>query len=239
MNRAALVTGASTGMGFAIARTLGRAGHALTITSRREDRLEAAAERLRADGIVVETLAGNMADEATIEAVVAQHEASFGRLDVLVNNAGMGVPGEIDELTTKHIDLQLAVNLRAVILGYKHGVPLLRRAGAEHRNALVINTSSVTAERPEHLLSIYATTKAAVVGLTRAMNVDLGDAGIKSTALCPGYTATEMTGELQGQIPAEEMISAEDVAGAVGWLLTTTPSCVVPEIPFLRPGFVI
>ncbi|MCW2991794.1 MAG: family oxidoreductase [Solirubrobacterales bacterium] len=232
--RAALVTGGSSGIGFAIARVLGRAGHALTITSRRQDRLDEAAETLRVEGCTVEAIPANLADEAALAAVVAGHEAAYGRLDVLVNNAGMGIPGEIDEYSVKHIDLQLAVNLRAVVLGYHYGVPLLRRAGAEHRNALVVNTASVTAERPQPLMPLYATTKAAVVGLTRAMNRDLGAAGIKSCALCPGIVATEMTAD--EAMPDAEKIAPEDVAGAVAWLLTTSPSCVVPEIPFLRPG---
>jgi NAD(P)-dependent dehydrogenase (short-subunit alcohol dehydrogenase family) len=85
-------------------------------------------------------------------------------------------------------------------------------------------------------MPIYATTKAAVVGFTRAMNLDLGAAGIKSCALCPGIVATEMTADLQDRVSPEQMISPADVASAVGWLLTLSPACVVPEIPFLRPG---
>ena len=234
--KSAIITGASSGIGFAIARELGRNGYALTVTSRRQDRLSLAADRLRAENFVVEDIALNMADEEAAVKVVARHEERFGRLDVLVNNAGMGVLGELDAVSVKHIDLQLAVNLRAVILGYRAALPLLRVAGAEHGNALVVNTASVTAIRPEPLMAMYATTKAAIVGLTRAMNLDLGDAGIKSTALCPGRVATEMTSDQHGHTAPEQMISAEDVASAVGWLLTLSSQCVVPEIPFLRPG---
>lgn len=232
--RAAFVTGGSSGIGLAIARVLGEAGHDLTITSRRGDRLEAAAEQLRGEGLTVQAVAGNLADERAIAAAVAAHEERYGRMDVLVNNAGMGISAEIDAYSVKHIDLQLAVNLRAVILGYRFAGPLLRRAGAEHRNALVVNTASVTAERPQPLMPIYATTKAAVVGLTRAMNVDLGPAGIKSCALCPGIVATEMTAD--EEMPDDEKIAPQDVAGAVRWLLSTSPACVVEQIPFRRPG---
>ena len=232
--RAAFVTGGSSGIGLAIARAVGHAGHALTITSRRADRLEAAAVQLRGEGLTVQAVAANLADEEALAAAVASHEERFGRMDVLVNNAGMGIAAEIDDYSVKHIDLQLAVNLRAVVLGYHYAVPMLRRAGAEHRNALVVNTASVTAWRPHPLMPLYATTKAAVVGLTRAMNVDLGAAGIKSCALCPGIVATEMTAD--EAMPDAEKITPEDVASAVVWLLGTSPSCVVPEIPFLRPG---
>jgi 3-oxoacyl-[acyl-carrier protein] reductase len=83
-------------------------------------------------------------------------------------------------------------------------------------------------------MPLYATTKAGLVGLTRAMNLDLAGAGIKSTALCPGVVATEMTED--EEIPEADMIQPEDVASAVVWLLSTSPTCVVPEIPFRRPG---
>lgn len=232
--RAAFVTGGSSGIGFAIARALGQAGYGVTITSRREERLQLAAERLRGEGLEVHAVAGNLADGDALANAVTAHADRFGRLDVLVNNAGMGISAEIDEYTIKHIDLQLAVNLRAVILGYHFAGPLLRRAGAEHRNALVVNTASVTAWRPRPLMPIYATTKAAIIGLTQAMNVDLGPHGIKSCALCPGVVATEMTDD--EEIPAEEMIAPADVAGAVIWLLSCSPACVVEQIPFRRPG---
>ncbi|MFL5843534.1 MAG: SDR family NAD(P)-dependent oxidoreductase [Solirubrobacteraceae bacterium] len=232
--RAAFVTGGSSGIGLAIARALGHAGHALTITSRRPERLEAAADELRAEGLTVHATAANLADEEALAAAIAGHEQRYERLDVLVNNAGMGISGEIDETPVKHLDLQLSVNLRAAVLGYHYAVPMLRRAGAEHRNALVVNTASVTAQRPHPLMPIYATTKAALVGLTRAMNVDLGAAGIKSCALCPGIVATEMTAD--EAMRDDEKIAPADVASAVVWLLSTSPSCVVPEIPFLRPG---
>jgi NAD(P)-dependent dehydrogenase (short-subunit alcohol dehydrogenase family) len=232
--RAALITGGSSGIGFAIARALGKSGHQLTITSRRAGRLEAAAAALRSDGIEIQAIAANLAHEQELESVVEAHEQRYGRLDVLINNAGMGIGAEIDAYPVKHIDLQLAVNLRAVILGYRFAGPMLRRAGAEHRNALVVNSASVTAQRPRPLMPIYATTKAAIVGLTRAMNLDLGAAGIKSCALCPGIVATEMTED--EDIPDDEKISPADIAGAVQWLLTTSPACVVEEITFRRPG---
>lgn len=232
--RSGLVTGGSSGIGLAIARALGQAGYGVTITSRREDRLQLAAEQLRSEGFAVHAFPGNIADEEAIAGAVAAHADRFGRMDVLVNNAGMGISAAIDEYSIKHIDLQLAVNLRAVILGYHFAGPMLRRAGAEHRNALVVNTASVTAWRPRPLMPIYAATKAAIIGLTQAMNVDLGPHGIKSCALCPGVVATEMTED--EEIPPEEMIAPADVAGAVTWLLSCSPSCVVEQIPFRRPG---
>ena len=118
-DKAAIVTGASSGIGLAIADVLGQEGHGLTVAARRPDKLEAAAEGLRAKGYEVEVVAGNLADEEVVRQVVAAHRERFGRLDVLVNNAGVGVGATVAELNTKRVDLQLDLNLRSPILFYR------------------------------------------------------------------------------------------------------------------------
>jgi len=234
--RTALVTGASSGIGLAIADMLGQEGHALTVAARRPEKLGAAAEELRGKGYDVQHVAGNLGDEETIKRVVAAHLERHGRLDVLVNNAGVGAGEAVDALTTKRIDLQLATNLRSVFLFYREAVPALRAAGAEHRNALVVNTASIAGKSPQAWLSVYSATKAAVIGYTQAMNRELNADGVKSVALCPGFVDTPMTEFIQGQVPPEEMIRPEDVAEAVRYLLGLSPACVIPEIVFQRPG---
>jgi NAD(P)-dependent dehydrogenase (short-subunit alcohol dehydrogenase family) len=235
-NRAAIVTGGSSGIGLAIAHMLGQEGHALTVAARRPDKLAAAAEELRGAGFDVHEVAGNMADEETIKGVVAAHEERFGRLDVLVNNAGVGVGAPAAEHQTKRIDLQLSVNLRAIVLFYRESLPLLRAAGTEHRNALVVNTSSISGKSGQPWLSVYSATKAGVIGYTQAMNKELGGDGIKSVALAPGFVETPMTEFVREHVPAEDMIRVEDVAEAVRFVLRTSPNCVIPEIVFQRPG---
>ena len=235
-DRAALVTGASSGIGLAIAEMLGREGYGLTVAARRPDKLTEAAEGLRAQGFEVEEVAGNMADEDAVKAVVAAHEARHGRLDVLVNNAGVGLGAAVGEIQTKRVDLQLDVNLRSVVLFYREGAALLRAAGAEHRNALVVNMASISGKAGQAWLSVYSATKAGVIGWTQAMNKELNAEGIKSCALCPGFVDTPMTEFVREHVPQEAMITTADVAGAVRYLLTTSPNCVVPEIVFQRPG---
>ncbi len=235
-DRAAIVTGASSGIGLAIARMLGEEGHALTVAGRRPDKLAAAAEELRGAGFEVEEVAGNMADEETIGRVVASHRDRFGRLDVLVNNAGVGVGAAAGDHETKRIDLQLSVNLRAIVLFYREALELLRAAGAEHRNALVVNTSSISGKSGQPWLSVYSATKAGVVGYTQAMNKELNADGVKSVALCPGFVETPMTEFVREHVPAEDMIRVEDIAEGVRFVLRTSPNCVIPEIVFQRPG---
>lgn len=234
--RAALVTGASSGIGLAIADMLGQEGYALTLAARRPEKLEAAAEGLRAKGYDVQHVAGNLADEDTINAVVAAHAERHGRLDVLVNNAGVGMGEPVDALTTKKVDIQLNTNLRAIFLFYRAAMPLLRAAGQEHRNALVVNTASISGIRGEGWLGVYSATKHGVVGYTEAMNKELASAGVKSTALCPGFVDTPMTDFVKEHIPADTMIVTQDIAEGVRFLLRTSPGCVIPEIRFEQPG---
>jgi len=234
--RAAIVTGASSGIGLAIAHMLGEEGYGLTVAARRPDKLEGAVAGLVEKGYDVQHIAGNLGDEETIAGVVRSHEERFGRLDVLVNNAGVGMGETVDELSTKKIDIQLATNLRSIFLFYRQSMPMLRRAGEEHRNALVVNTASISGIRGEGWLSVYSATKHGVVGFTEAMNKELGSAGIKNTALCPGFVDTPMTDFVKEHVPANTMIQPTDISESVRYLLRTSPGCVVPEIRYELPG---
>jgi NAD(P)-dependent dehydrogenase (short-subunit alcohol dehydrogenase family) len=234
--RAALVTGASSGIGLAIAHTLGEEGHALTVAARRPEKLSAAVAELRERGFEVEEVAANLIAEEDVERVVAAHRDRYGRLDVLVNSAGVGVGASVADMQTKRVDMQLDVNVRAIVLFYRECADLLRAAGAEHRNALVVNLSSLSGKTGQAWLSVYSATKAAVVGWTQAMNQELNGDGIKSVALCPGFVDTPMTEFVREHVSREDMISTRDIAESVRFLLRTSPACVVPEIVFQRPG---
>jgi NAD(P)-dependent dehydrogenase (short-subunit alcohol dehydrogenase family) len=234
-DRAAIVTGASRGIGFALAEALGEEGLGLTITARKPDTLEQAAARLRDRGFEVEHVAANMADEDGVREVVARHRERYGRLDVLVNNAGVGIGTRADEHVTKYVDLQLAVNLRAIVLFYRECAELLRAAGAEHRNALVVNLASLAGKSPQPWLSVYSATKAAVAAYTVSMNKELAKQGVKSVAFAPGFVDTDMTDYVKEKVPAEEMLRPSDIAEALRFLLRVSPMCLVPEIVFQRP----
>lgn len=230
------MTGASSGIGLAVARMLGEEGFGLTIAARRPEKLEAAAAELTADGYDVQHVAGDMGSEENVRRVVSSHRERFGRLDVLVNNAGVGIGAAVGEIQTKYLDMQLAVNLRSTVLFYRECAELLSAAGAEHRNALVVNTASMAGKSGQPWLSVYSATKHGVVGFTQAMNKELNGAGVKSCALCPGFVDTAMTDFVKGTVSPEEMIRPEDVAEAVRMLLHVSPACVIPEIVFQRPG---
>ena len=234
-DRAAIVTGASSGIGLAVARMLAEEGHAVTLVARRPGKLEAAYEALRADGLEVQRVAADVGAEDDVVRAVAAHREAYGRLDVLVNNAGVGIGAPIGALDTKRMDIQLATNLRSLPLFYREAVAMLTAAGAEHGNALVVNTASIAGKHGQAWLSIYSATKFGVIGFTEAMNQELGGLGIKSTALCPAWVDTPMTDFVKGRIAAEAMIQTADIVAAVRMLLSLSPGCVVPEIVFRAP----
>jgi NAD(P)-dependent dehydrogenase (short-subunit alcohol dehydrogenase family) len=235
-DKVALVTGASSGIGLAIATMLAAEGYDLTVASRTAAKLELAAAGLAERGTEVHAVAADLREEAEIARVVVAHRERFGRLDLLVNNAGLGIHGAIDDYPTKHMDLQLTLDLRAPMIFYRETIDLLRAAGAEHRNALVVNVSSTAGKHGVPGIAVYSAVKHGVVGFTEAMNRELSAAGIKSCALCPGFVDTELADYSQNPVPAEEMIRPLDVAESVRALLRLSPTCVLPEIVLTRPG---
>src|ERR671922_313184 len=230
--RTALITGASSGIGLAIAHMLGEEGYAMTVAARRPEKLAGAVEGLRGRGYEVEEVAANLVAEEEIQRVVAVHRERFGRLDVLVNSAGIGVGAPVADIQTKRLDMQLDLNVRTIVLFYRECADMLRADGG----ALVVNMSSISGKVGQPWLSVYSATKAAVIGWTEAMNKELGGDGVKSIALCPGFVDTPMTEFIREQVSPERMIRPQDIAEAVRFVLRTSPACVVPEIVFERPG---
>jgi NAD(P)-dependent dehydrogenase (short-subunit alcohol dehydrogenase family) len=234
--RAAIVTGASRGIGRAIAEVLADEGYDLTVSARNPESLEEAAQALASRGVEVQPVAGNLVDEDAIKSVVEAHRDRFGRLDVLVNNAGVGIGAAAEDHKSKAIDVQLGINLRSVVIFYRECVPMLKEAGSEHRGAWVVNVASMAAKRPTAWLSVYSAAKAGVLAYTRAMNNELSSQGIRSVALCPGFVDTDLADFIKEQIPGDQMIQPSDIGEAVRFVLRLSPWCLVPEIMFARPG---
>jgi NAD(P)-dependent dehydrogenase (short-subunit alcohol dehydrogenase family) len=235
-DRAAIVTGGSSGIGLAISRVLAEDGYAVTMSARRPDKLEAAVATLADDGLEVSAAAANVTEEAELRGLVEGHRKRHGRLDVLVNNAGVGIGGAIADAETKKIDMQLDVNLRSYVLATREALPMLKEAGAEHGKALIVNTASIAGKGGQGWLAVYSATKAGVIGLSQATQMEVGSEGIQVTALCPAFVDTPMTEWVQGQVKPEEMIQPEDLAETVRLLLRTSRFCLIPEVVFSRPG---
>jgi NAD(P)-dependent dehydrogenase (short-subunit alcohol dehydrogenase family) len=224
VQRAAIITGGSSGIGLAIARMLRDEGYDLTLASRRPEKVEAAAKELGAVAVAVD-----VADEAACERLVAEHRERFGRLDMLVNSAGIGIAGTVESLPAKHLDLTVGVNLRGLFLVTQKAIPLLRES-----HGWIVNLASIAGTLPTPGLSAYGATKAAVISLTRSLNEELDADGVRAVAICPGFVDTPMA-EWSG-IPGNEMIQPEDCAEIVRMCLRLSPHARVPQVVVERAG---
>jgi len=220
----ALVTGGSSGIGLAIARLLRDEGYDLTLASRTREKIEAAAGELGAHAV-----AADMSKEEDCVRVVAEHADRYGGLNVLVNSAGIGIAGTVESVQAKHIDLQLGVNLRGLLLVSREAIPLLKQT-----RGWIFNLASIAGTGPTPGLTVYGATKAAVIALTRSQNLELDDAGVRAIAICPGFVDTPMA-EWSG-IPPAEMIRPEDCAEVVRMCLRLSPHARIPQVVIERMG---
>lgn len=220
----ALVTGGSSGIGLAIARMLREEGYALTLAGRKRERLEAAREGL--DAAIVPA---DVSVEEDCARLVVEHVAIHGGLDVLVNSAGVGIAGTVGDTATKQWDLQQGVNLRGAFLVTRAALPHLRAA-----KGYVVNLASLAGTIPTPGLAAYGASKAALIALTRTLDREETEAGVRVTALCPGFVDTPMSASTG--IPRDEMIAPEDCAEIVRALLRLSPSARVPVVVLERAG---
>jgi NAD(P)-dependent dehydrogenase (short-subunit alcohol dehydrogenase family) len=220
----ALVTGGSSGIGLAIARMLRDEGYGLTLAARKVERLEQAAAELGATPVAVD-----VRDEEDCGRLVAAHIDAHGGLDVLVNSAGVGVAGRIGDMQTKHFDLQQSVNLRGTFLVTRAALPALRES-----KGYVVNLASIAGTMPTPGLASYGAAKAAIISLTRSLDREEAQAGVRVTALCPEFVDTPMA-EWTG-IPREELIQPSDCAEVVRALLRLSPSARIPVVVIERAG---
>ncbi|HZQ81642.1 MAG TPA: SDR family oxidoreductase [Gaiellaceae bacterium] len=220
----ALVTGGSSGIGLAIARLLREEGYELTLASRTTDKVHAAAAELGAAAV-----AADVSREEDCVRVVAEHRDRFGGLDVLVNSAGIGIAGTVETLETKHVDLQLGVNLRGLLLVTREALPLLKAT-----RGWIFNLASIAGTAPTPGLTVYGATKAAVIAVTRSQNVELEEAGVRAVAICPGFVDTAMA--RWSGIAGDEMIQPEDCAEVVRMCLRLSPRARIAQVVIERVG---
>jgi NAD(P)-dependent dehydrogenase (short-subunit alcohol dehydrogenase family) len=244
--RVAMVTGAGSGIGRAVALGLAAVGYAIVLAGRRRDALEAVAAEIGAAALVVPT---NVTDEAEVEALFAAAVARFGRLDVLFNNAGIFPrSAPIDALTLEDWDASLAVNLTGVFLCTRAAFRQMK--AQDPRGGRIINNGSISAQVPRPHSAPYAATKHALTGLTKATALDGRAHDIACGQIDIGNAATEMTqdfakGMLQadGSFRPEPMMEARHVAEAVVYMAGLPLSANVPfltiaatRMPFLGRG---
>jgi NAD(P)-dependent dehydrogenase (short-subunit alcohol dehydrogenase family) len=224
MARAALVTGGSSGIGFAIARMLRDEEFEVTVASRTAEKLERAAKELGAHAVVTD-----VSDEDECVRLVTEHKERFGRIDVLVNCAGVGIGGNVENMPTKHWDLQFDVNMRGAFVITRESIPMLKEA-----KGMIVNIASIAGTGAARGLAAYGAAKAALIAFTRSLNAELDDDGVRATAICPGFVDTPMAAWTG--MPSEEMIQPEDCAEVVRALLRLSPAARIPQVVIERLG---
>jgi len=220
-----LVTGGASGIGAGIAERFSEAGYAVAIFDRNTNGADEIARRLKMAGTAI-SIHGDVNEPGDAERAVAQTIQAFGSLDVLVNNAGIEIPGTVASLAVEHWDRLLGVNLRGTFLFAKYAIPRMKRGSS------IVNISSVHAFAAYAESAAYDASKAGLLGLTRAMALDHGPSGIRINAVCPGYIQTPLLETWLQGVPDREATMSEVLRahplGRIG-----TPRDVAEAVLFL------
>ena len=224
---AAVVTGASRGIGRAVAEALAKEGMRLVIGGRDPGRLEEAARALGGD---VETVAGDVGDEAVASRLVETAVARFGRLDVVVNNAGIGHHGRLEDMDPAEFDRVYRTNVRGPFLVMKAAIPVMRR----QKRGTLVSLASLAGRNPVPMRAAYAATKWAMIGLSRSVLQEVRKEGIRVIILEPGSTLTEFGHDPSKMAQAEKLVRPEDVAAVLVAALKLPDRATVSEIE-IRP----
>jgi short-subunit dehydrogenase len=212
-NQVAVITGASSGIGRAAAVALAREGVRVVLGARRADRLKEASESIRAAGGMAHAVQTDVTDPAQVRRLVEEAVTAFDRLDILINNAGLGYFGPLESMPIEEAQHLFDVNVMGTLYGIQAAIPIMRRQRSGH----IITVSSVVGKRATPGNGVYAATKFAQVAFCESLRLELQDAGIRVSLVCPVSTTTEFF-QVAGSRsplkidPAGPTYSAEQVA---------------------------
>jgi 3-oxoacyl-[acyl-carrier protein] reductase len=236
VDRSAIVTGASAGIGLAVTATLATEGYAVTMVARDPARLEASADKLRADGHDVATLAADVSTDGAGSQIVAAHVARYGAVDVVVANAGTGTNASAARTDPAHVEGMLRANVHSLFDLARAAIPALRREDRQAGRGWFIVMSSMAGLWPMPGFAVYSATKATGVSLARSITAEEAKRGVRACAICPAFVETDLSTWVQDRVPPEEMVRPEDVGEAVRMLIRLSPTTVVTELVLSRVG---
>ncbi len=238
--RIAIVTGASRGIGEAIARRLGADGHLVVLVSRSADRLEEVRGAIDSDGGVAEVVVCDMSDGEAVREMVEGVAERHGEVDILVNNAGITRDGLLMRMSDEDFDEVIAVNLRAVFIACRTAA----RPMMKHRFGRIINIGSVTGVTGNAGQANYAAAKAGLTGLTKSIARELGGKGITANVIAPGFVATDMIGdlpqakldELVKSLPLRRLGQPEEIAHTASFLASDLAGYITGQVLLVDGG---
>jgi 3-oxoacyl-[acyl-carrier protein] reductase len=227
----AIVTGSSSGIGKAIALTFGKEGASVVVAARRKDLCERTVTQIRQGGGDATAIQTDVADEAQVERLITETVKRYGRLDLLVNNAGIGGGGRIESTSTETFDRVMNTNLRGTFFCCRAGFRQMKQSGGT-----IINMSSVAGVQAWAGTGTYSASKHGIMALTKSLAEEGRAYKIKVSAICPGGVADELVDASPEEILRSEQISPYDIAETAVYLATLGPYAVVHQIVVDRLG---
>jgi len=228
--KVAIVTGGSRGIGRAIAVALGAQGATLVLAARSPAKLDETANLVRRAGGRAETVVTKLTEEGSIRSLVALVADKFGRLDVLINNAGITHSAPLEQTQTEDLDRCWAVNARAPFILCRQALPLLKQA----EQATIINISSVVGVKGYPLQSAYTASKHALRGMTISLAEEMRGTSVRVHVICPGGVDTDMVQHVRPDIKKQDLIGPDEIADLVLYLVTHKGNAVVDELHVRR-----
>ena len=233
--KTALITGASAGIGWASAMALTGEGANLVVTARRQERLTELEAAVQAAGGKVVSLVGDAKEADIARRAVALAVQTFGSLDILINNVGIGNYKNLADTSTEEYDEMMDTNMRSTFLFTRYAVPVMITQGS----GTILMISSMAGVYGFGGEAVYCATKFAQVGFAQALDKELRPHGIKVGAICPGGVKTEFAlgkGRTEESVAASEMLDPEDVAGVVLMACTQSPGSRIIEVQMRTMG---
>lgn len=228
--RVAIVTGASSGIGRAIALALAGNGAGLSLAARREPALQAVRAEIEALGGQAACFPTDVSRESEVVRLVQDTVGRFGRLDIVVNGAGLGIFGPLAEMATEQWDRIMAVNARGPFLLCREAIPYLR----QQAQTFIVNISSVVGVKGYANQAAYSASKHALMGMSAALAKEVQQDGIRVHAICPGGVDTPMVRRARPDLDASVLMEPEEIADLVLFLVTRQGNAVVDQIHVRR-----